>query len=100
MVNPETLENFGAVSKETAQEMVLNARKVLNADYALATTGIMGPGGGSEEKPVGTVWVAVADDSRVKTLQLHLRFDRRRNIEQTALTALNFLRKFIIYAET
>jgi len=68
----------------------------MNTDYALATSGIMGPDGGSEEKPVGTVWLAAGNKEKTETLKLNLRFDRVRNIEQTSLTAMNFLRKFII----
>ncbi len=95
-VKQETLQTVGAVSEETVREMVSGTLKTLNVDFALATSGIMGPGGGSDEKPVGTVWLAAATKDKVETLQLHLRFDRRRNIEMTAANALNFLRKFII----
>lgn len=95
-VQHDTLSSYGAVSEETVKEMAAGALKAMNTDYALATSGIMGPDGGSEDKPVGTVWVAAASGSRLETLKLNLRFDRRRNIEQTAVTALNFLRKFIL----
>jgi len=95
-VKPETIQSFGAVSEETATEMLKGAIATLHADYALATSGIMGPAGGSEEKPVGTVWIAVGNNEKTETLKLNLRFDRQRNIEMTAATALNFLRKFIL----
>ena len=95
-VNHETLITSGAVSKETVKEMVSGALKEMNTDYALATSGIMGPDGGSEEKPVGTVWIAAGNKEKTEFLKLNLRFDRKRNIEQTALSALNFLRKFIL----
>jgi PncC family amidohydrolase len=95
-VNHETLATNGAVSEETVRQMISGTLKELNTDYALATSGIMGPDGGTPEKPVGTVWIAVGNNERIKTLKLNLRFDRKRNIEQTALTALNFLRKFIL----
>jgi nicotinamide-nucleotide amidase len=95
-VNHETLLKTGAVSEETVTEMVKGAIKVLNTDYALATSGIMGPEGGTEKKPVGTVWIAAGNKNKVATLQLHLRFDRQRNIAMTAANALNFFRKFIL----
>ncbi len=95
-VDPETLSIFGAVSEKTVKEMASGAAKNLKADYALATSGIMGPQGGSDKKPVGTVWIAVASKDTVEAMQLHLRFDRQRNIAITATNALNFLRKFIL----
>lgn len=95
-VQKETLKTVGAVSEQTVKEMVSGAIKRLNVDFALATSGIMGPDGGSEEKPVGTVWLAVGNHQKIETLQLNLRFDRQRNIGMTAANALNFLRKFII----
>jgi nicotinamide-nucleotide amidase len=94
-VSAETLETVGAVSEETVREMVKGVLRNLKTDYALATSGIMGPDGGTEEKPVGTVWIAVGSKNGIETKQLHLRFDRLRNIEQTSYTALNILRKFI-----
>jgi nicotinamide-nucleotide amidase len=95
-VKHETLEAFGAVSEETVKEMAQGAIKTLQVDYALAVSGIMGPDGGMEEKPVGTVWMAAVSKDKIETLKLNLRFDRRRNIEMTAANALNFLRKFIL----
>ena len=77
-------------------EMVKGAIKNLRVDYALATSGIMGPDGGSEEKPVGTVWIGVGNKDKIETVKLNLRFDRQRNIAMTASNALNFLRKFIL----
>jgi nicotinamide-nucleotide amidase len=91
------LENAGAVSEETVTAMALNAVKVLNTDYSIAVSGIMGPSGGSIEKPVGLVWMAAAcKEGKVATRSFQFRFDRRRHIEMTAINALNFLRKFII----
>jgi nicotinamide-nucleotide amidase len=95
-VKHETLGTFGAVSEETVKEMAKGAIKALQLDYALAVSGIMGPDGGMEEKPVGTVWMAVGDKDKIETLKLNLRFDRMRNIEMTAANGLNFLRKFIL----
>jgi PncC family amidohydrolase len=98
-VKHETLETFGAVSEETVKEMLKGVIETLNVDYALATSGIMGPDGGTEEKPVGTVWIAAGNKEKVETLKLNLRFDRQRNIIITAGNALNFLRKFILKNE-
>lgn len=95
-VTHDTLSTRGAVSEETVKEMVAGAIKQLKVDFALATSGIMGPGGGSEAKPVGTVWIAVGNTERTETLQLHLRFDRERNTATTAAQALNFFRKFVL----
>jgi nicotinamide-nucleotide amidase len=95
-VSPATIQIAGAVSEETVREMAKGARQVFNTDYAIAVSGIMGPGGGSEEKPVGTVWIAVCNVTDIRTISLALRFDRQRNIEVTAIQSLNFLRRFIL----
>ncbi len=95
-VSRDTLASNGAVSQETVTEMVKGAIEKLNVDYALATSGIMGPDGGSEEKPVGTVWIAVGNKDKIDTVKINLRFDRQRNIGLAAANALNFLRKFIL----
>jgi nicotinamide-nucleotide amidase len=95
-VSHDTIESDGAVSEETVKQMVKGALEKLKTDYALATSGIMGPDGGSEKKPVGTVWIAVGNNKKIEAQQFHFRFDRLRNIEQTAHTALNLLRKFIL----
>ena len=94
-VSEETIKNFGAVSEQTVKEMVKGVLVHLNTDYALATSGIMGPGGGSDEKPVGMVWIALGNRQQVITKEFHFRFERLRNIEMAALTALNELRKFV-----
>ena len=61
-VNPNTLDNYGAVSKETAEEMAMGILKKFKSDYAIAITGIAGPNGGTQDKPVGTVWIAVSSE--------------------------------------
>jgi nicotinamide-nucleotide amidase len=95
-VTVQTLHDFGAVSEQTVTAMLKGALNVLKTDYAVAVSGIMGPGGGTEEKPVGTVWIAAGDKMEMVTLKLNLRFDRKRNIEITAQNALNLLRKFML----
>jgi nicotinamide-nucleotide amidase len=95
----DTLITKGAVSEETVREMLAGIMNVLNVDYAIATSGIMGPDGGTQQKPVGTVWIGVANRKKMKTSQRFFRFDRRRNIELTANTALNMLRRFVIEEE-
>ena len=95
-VSNETLQMFGAVSEETVKEMLKGVLDTLKTNYAVAVSGIMGPDGGTADKPVGTVWIAAGNHSKQQTLQLNLRFDRKRNIELTAQNALNLLRKFIL----
>ena len=95
-VSPETIDKEGAVSEETVLQMVKGAVEVLNTDYAIATSGIMGPDGGTPQKPVGTVWIAVGSKNSVTAHRFQFRFDRMRNIELTANNALNMLRKFIL----
>jgi nicotinamide-nucleotide amidase len=95
-VNHETLQTEGAVSESTAKQMVAGALKQFDADYALATTGIMGPPSDNDEKPVGTVWIAAGNKNKTVTKLLNLGYDRDRNIQSTAQQALNLLRKFII----
>ena len=62
-VNPETLERFGAVSEETAREMAEGIVRTIGNQFAIGVTGIAGPDGGTEEKPVGTIWIALAERS-------------------------------------
>lgn len=95
-VDRRVLEQHGAVSRETAVQMVKGALLVLKTDYVLVTTGIMGPDGGTPEKPSGTVWVGIGDGHHIETHQFQFRFDRQRNMELTATHGLNALRKFIL----
>lgn len=91
----ETINQFGAVSIETVAKMAEGIRLKTGSDVALATSGIMGPNGGTDEKPVGHVCVAVSTSNKTETTIFDFRFDRKRNIELTAAHALNFLRKHI-----
>lgn len=95
-VSAETLTTLGAVSEETVKQMVTGVLQKTKSDFALATSGIMGPTGGTAEKPVGTVWIAAGDRENVITSQLKLRFDRKKNIEITAQMAMDLLRRFIL----
>jgi len=94
-VSDETLSTAGAVSEATVKEMLSGVLKVMQTDYAVAVSGIMGPGGGSPEKPVGTVWIAVGNAENFETKKLHFRFERKRNIELTAVNALYLLCMFV-----
>lgn len=94
-VSHKTLASAGAVSEETVRQMVSGAISALKTDYAVATSGIMGPGGGSDEKPVGTVWIAAGNKSQTIAECFHFRYDRARNIEMAAAYALNMLRKLM-----
>lgn len=92
----ETLMTVGAVSKEAVKQMVVSVREKMNTDYAIAVSGIMGPGGATEEKAVGLVWIAVASKNNVVAKHFQFRFDRERNINLTAINALNMLRAMIV----
>jgi nicotinamide-nucleotide amidase len=95
-VKPETLAAHGAVSKEVALEMVKGAKNVLQTDYAIATTGIAGPDGGSAEKPVGTIWIAVAGKHNIWAECYNFANNRDRNIIRSAQTAIHMLRQLVI----
>lgn len=91
-VSPATLERYGAVSKETVEEMVAGVKKALDSSCAIATSGIAGPSGGTAEKPVGTVWVAIAVGETVTTELLQLGDNaRRENIAAATEQVLNLL---------
>ncbi len=95
-VEEQNLIDFGAVSEQVVKQMADGVRKKFNTDFAIATSGIAGPGGGTKEKPVGTTWIAIATPN--KTIAFHYLFGehRERNIRKTALTALNLLRKELL----
>jgi nicotinamide-nucleotide amidase len=95
-VDKNMLETRGAVSEDVVLQMAHGALKHLKSDYVIAVSGIMGPDGGTTDKPVGTVWIAVGNKESLQAQKLHFRFDRARNIQLTATTALNLLRKFIL----
>jgi nicotinamide-nucleotide amidase len=95
-VKAATLSSNGAVSEETVIEMSQQVRLAFNASYGLATSGIAGPGGGSEEKPVGLVWIACHDGENCRTRKLQLTKDRLINIQLTSTASLNLLRQTIL----
>ena len=90
-----TLQEFGAVSLETVKKMAEGVREKTGSDYGLAVSGIMGPTGDTPEKPLGLVWVGFSSTEKTETTSFRFRFDRKRNIELTAVYALDFLRKSI-----
>lgn len=94
-VNEETLQSHGAVSEETAIEMVKGTIQRMKSDIGIAVTGIAGPGGGTPEKPVGTIWIACGNSEKITTKLLHLGKDRMINVRYTVTTALNMLYKFL-----
>jgi nicotinamide-nucleotide amidase len=95
-VKSETLETHGAVSAETVREMAEGARKTLGVDVSLAISGIAGPGGGTPDKPVGTVWMAVSDAQRTEVARVVFGRDRAKNIQLTGVYALNMVRRFLL----
>jgi nicotinamide-nucleotide amidase len=95
-VNKETLATYGAVSEQTVIEMVTGLLKTTNADYGVSISGIAGPGGATPDKPVGTVWIAVADKDRVVAKQFKFFPSRLENIKVFANAALNMLRLFML----
>jgi nicotinamide-nucleotide amidase len=95
-VKNQTLNKYGAVSEETVVEMLKGLLNRMHTDYGIAVSGIMGPGGGTPDKPVGTVWIAVGNKEKYVAQKIHLRFERHKNIEVTSIMALNMMRKFIL----
>ncbi|UOR07228.1 competence/damage-inducible protein A [Hymenobacter aerilatus] len=91
-VKPETLQAHGAVSEATAREMAEGLRQRLGVDVAVAASGIAGPGGGTTEKPVGTICIAYADAHQTVSRQLNFDRGRQLNIEYTSTAVLNLLR--------
>lgn len=92
-VSREIIEKYGAVSRECAEAMALGVKNLMRTDYAIATTGIAGPGGGTDEKPVGLVWVGVASEKGVFSTSFRFVASREINIERFASHAINYFRE-------
>jgi nicotinamide-nucleotide amidase len=95
-VSKELIENLGAVSKEVAEQMAAGVKEKYKTEYAIGITGVAGPEGGSEDKPVGTVWISVAGPLGIVSKNFFFGDDRSRNIRRSALMALNLLREQIL----
>lgn len=95
-VTEACLQEYGAVSAPTVEQMAGAVQQLLGVDYAVAVSGIMGPDGGTKEKPLGLVWVAIATPKGVTSHELRFRFTRKRNIELTAAHTLRLLHTAIV----
>jgi len=94
-VDSQLLQKEGAVNQQTVEQMAQNVLKNMQADFSIAVSGIAGPSGGSEEKPVGTVWIAVASKQKVEAKKLLFPLDRQNNILLTTNYALYYLWRFV-----
>ena len=92
-VNPNDIRQYGAVSEQVVSQMAANVRQLINTDFGVATSGIAGPTGGTPDKPVGTMWIAVASPSQTVAKLLHYGNNRENNIQRTSTAALNLLRE-------
>lgn len=90
-VSPKTLATFGAVSEQTVTQMVTGALTNFKTDYAIAVSGIAGPDGAQPDKPIGTVWVAVANAQKTVTQKFTFGTNRPQNIERSVINSLNLL---------
>lgn len=95
-VSEEMLRVHGAVSEATVRKMAEQARTLLRVDIALAISGILGPDGGSDTKPVGTVWMAISDETKTEARQFHFYYGRLQNKERAANNALEWMRKWLL----
>jgi nicotinamide-nucleotide amidase len=95
-VDEKLFETVGSVSKEVVEQLALNVVKKFDSDYSISVSGIAGPTGATEQKPVGTVWIAVASKEKVIALKFMFGNNRQRNIIMTASAAINLLRRVIL----
>ena len=91
-VDEQNLIDFGAVSQQVVEQMAVNGRKELGTSWCIATSGIAGPTGGTEEKPVGTIWIAISSEKGVSSQRFLFGDHRERNVQMTVSTSLNLLR--------
>jgi nicotinamide-nucleotide amidase len=94
-VSPGDLVRYGAVSQEVVEQMAQGARKLLNSDVAIATSGIAGPTGGTDEKPVGTVWIAVCSADKTVSREFRFGSNRDQNIQRATQAAMLLLKEII-----
>jgi len=94
-VNPTDIEQFGAVSQKVVEQMAMNVQKIFNTDCSIATSGIAGPEGGTKEKPVGTVWIAVCYKGKIKSEKFLFGQNRENNIQRATNAALTMLYAFV-----
>jgi nicotinamide-nucleotide amidase len=90
-VNPQLIEKYGAVSTQVVEEMALGAGRIFNADCAIATSGIAGPGGGTIDKPVGTICIAVSLKGKLYSEQFHFTNNRESNVLKSCTTGMRML---------
>ena len=95
-VDPKSIQQNGAVSKQVVEQMATGVRNSFKSDYAIATSGVAGPTGGTKQKPVGTVWIAVAYNEGVVSKKFNFGNNRERNIQISSLSALNMLRLVLL----
>ncbi|MCF8381893.1 MAG: competence/damage-inducible protein A [Bacteroidales bacterium] len=98
-VSKDDIENYGAVSEKVVTAMAQNVRIKMKTDFGIATSGIAGPSGGTEEKPVGTTWIAVSSAEKCIARRFNFGEHRGRTIDRATLTSLNMLRKIILGIE-
>ena len=98
-VSAEELQKNGAVSQIVVEQMAKGGIETLNVDYCIASSGIAGPDGGTAEKPVGTVWLAIATKNHVYSKKFTFKQNRSRNIESSVAYGLNYLRRVLIGLE-
>lgn len=95
-VNHDDIDKYTVVSQKISEQMAMGVRSIMKTDFALSTTGIAGPDGGTDLNPVGTVWIAVATPNGVFSKRYNFGKDRQNNIERTCITAFEMLRQYLI----